>query len=310
MGIGLLMGIAGCTPPPDRVIITSGTSAWAPPMQMPAKPEATARIVVFQHGDRARLLPASQPKPVLLLNDRVVGEIGEDALYIQDVPPGEQRITMAIRTSEGKADSKIEAVTHQANVNAGGEWFLEAGIKYYDCSGVRAVNPGNFGSNVITAGSIVASFASLAASLATTTCAADLQLRPKWPTFGHQEIYPLLAKYGASPLVASDQPDSRLPNSGLSWQLVQRVIRRHIDANKAEYTTYIDKSGRGNLLLRDIAVLAENRGNDATYNVSVAVEYLHVDEQTMAGTHVKRPLRYALRADGDWLTVVSWADVN
>lgn len=279
-------------------------------MQMPARPAATARIVVFQHGDRARLLPASQPKPLLLLNDTVIGEVGTDALFIQDVPPGDYQVMMAIRTSNGQADPKIEAVTKRATLNAGGEWFLEAGISYYNCSGVRPVNPGNFGPNILTAGSIVVSFASLAAALATTSCMADLQLRPKWPTFGHQEIYPLLAKYGALPLEPFAVPDIPMPNSGLSWPLVDRVIRRHFDSNPDEYTLHIDKAGRGNLLLRDITLLSEARDADDGYSVSVAVEYLHVDTETVAGFSVKRRLRYTLRPDGNWLTVAHWTDIN
>jgi len=281
-------------------------------MQMPAKPEATARIVVFQHGDRARLLPASQPKPILLLNDTVVGEVGPDALYIQDVPPGDYRVMMAIQTSNGQSGPKIESVTKHATLNAGGEWFLEAGINYYNCSGVRPVNPGTFGPNILTAGSIVISFASLAAALATTSCSADLQLRPKWPTFGHQDIYPLLAKNGAPLLEPTPpRPDIQLPHSGLSSAHVERLIRNHFNDNSAQYKIYLDKQGRGNLLLRDVTLVSDGAfSTDGACTVAVSVEYLHVDEDTVAGRYVKRPLLYSLRWDDGILKVASWIDTN
>lgn len=308
--VAAAIGLAGCVPQ-DRVIITPGTSPWAPPMQMPAKPADTARIVVFRHATPSRLLPVSQPRPMILLDNVVLGEASDDVLYIRDVAPGEHDVTMIIPTSAGGADPKIEIATRRATINAGGEWFLEAHLSYYNCSGSRPIRPYDTGVPAVTAGSLVISFASIAAAMATTSCQTNLQLRPKWPTFGHEEIYPLLAKTGAEPLMTVEAPDRQLPNSGLSSSSVERLIRNHFNDNAALYKPYMDKSGRGNLLFRDLVLLSEshNTGN-AGYHVTVAIEYLHVDEETVAGLYVKRPLRYTLRREDGVLKIASWTDGN
>jgi hypothetical protein len=279
-------------------------------MQMPAKPADTARIVVFRHATPSRLLPVSQPRPLLLLDNVVLGEAGDDVLYIRDVAPGEHEITMIIPTSAGGTDPKIEIATRRATINAGGEWFLEAHLSYYNCSGTRPIRPHDYtGIPAVTAGSLVISFASIAAAMATTSCQTNLQLRPKWPKFGHEDIYPLLAKTGAEPLVATETPDRQLPNSGLSWASVERLIRNHFNDNSALYKPYIDKSGRGNLLFRDALLISEVRNpGDAGYTVAVTVEYLHVDEESIAGLYVKRPVRYTLRRVDGVLKITGWTD--
>jgi hypothetical protein len=298
-----MAGVAGCVPP-DRVMIEQASRPAHPAMAMPPKPEGTGRIVVFRPAARGRLLPVAQPSPLLLLNGEPLGEASRETLYIKDVPPGDHEVSIVIRTSNGTADPKIEAETLRATLNDGGEWFLEAGIYYYNCDGVRPIAPAEVTPPIVTAGSLVISFTSIVAAMATTTCQTSLQLRPKWPKFGHEDIYPLLAKQGAGPLQTVESDDRTLPHSGLPWSTVERLVRNHFNDNGALYKPHVDKSGRGNLLLREVSLLSEGREPaDTGYIVTVALDYLHVDEQTIAGLHVRRNLRYTLRREDGVLKV-------
>src|SRR3546814_9640766 len=58
-----------------------------PQMQMPAKPASTARIVLFRHD---ALTGSPSAAPEITVNGQPLGRLGDEGLYIHDVPPGDQ----------------------------------------------------------------------------------------------------------------------------------------------------------------------------------------------------------------------------
>ncbi|WP_341897284.1 hypothetical protein [Ferrovibrio terrae] len=296
----LLTGLAACRTTKERVAVEA--------MQMPPRPDGTVRLVLYRTDN---VIDARAPIPVVAVNGETVGALADETLIIRDVPPGELEITLSLREADKHSKYTVQTATLRADLNAGGEWFVETQISEPCKAGTRPKNFSSVPTGLWQTDLVLTSMSaiSLALAHATMECGAIYNLNPTWPK-STWNLNPLLKKYGAEPLKPVIAPDITLPNSGLSWRAAEEAIRIHFDGNNVEYIPYIDAAGRGNLLLKDIALVSEARNTDGTFAIAVSVEYLHVDEDTIAGRHVKRPLHYSLRQDDGVLKVTSWADTN
>lgn len=277
-------------------------------MQMPSRPEATSRIVIFRMEEDRMKGYAPALVPAVMLNDENLGEIAANSLIIRDVTPGEYRVSLT-----GKTDMP-EFKPLKATLNAADEWFIETGVKVDNCKGP---SPGKVTprTGVLEVDAVTGIFDMLRVgyAAANTSCASALQLEAAWPQTSRWRINPLLQKYGAQPQEFALIPDAPIPQSDLSWRDAEYVIRVHFDstANAGKYKAFTDPAGRGSLHLKEITLAGSNGGMSAgVYEVPVVIEYLHIDEETLAGRYVKRPMRYSLRREGETLTVVNWTDAN
>jgi hypothetical protein len=274
-------------------------------MQMPAKPEGTARIVLYRTD---AVTDARAPAPVVTLNGEMVGELPDDSLIIRDVAPGELEITLALPEASRRDKYSVRTASLRATLNAGGEWFVETVVAEPCKRGARLVDPhpNNLSLDIVPP---IVRLASMTLEAATTECGGLYYLNPTWPK-STWNLNPLLKKYGAEPARHEPLPDIHLPQSNLHWQVAERAIRADVEGNSAAYIPYLDPSGRDNLLLKDITLVREELNTDGSLGILVDVEYLHVSQETIAGRYVKRPLHYSLRRDGEVITVASWRDVN
>ncbi|WP_341913937.1 hypothetical protein [Ferrovibrio terrae] len=296
----LLTGLVACRTTKERMAVEA--------MQMPSRPEGTARLVLYRTDS---VIDARAPIPVVAVNGETVGTLADETLIIRDVPPGELEITLSLREADQRSKYTVQTATLRADLNAGGEWFVEAQISEPCKAGTR---PRNFSSVptglwqtdlMLTSMSAV----SLAVAHATMECGAIYNLNPTWPK-STWNLNPLLKKYGAEPMQHTPLPDVHLPQSDLHWHVAERAIRSHFEGNNVEYIPFLDPSGRDNLLLKDITLVREERNADGTIGILVDVEYLHVSHETIAGRYVKRPLRYTLEPGEPAPKVARWADAD
>ncbi|MFN4275938.1 MAG: hypothetical protein ACK4FJ_06525 [Ferrovibrio sp.] len=302
--LGLLIMLAACH-------TTSQTHETVPAMQMPPRPEATGRIVVFRLEEDKMKGYAPPLLPVVSLNGESLGEFPANTLTIRDVVPGEYQIAVA---NTSKPETEAEAIKPlKATLNAGDEWYIETGVKIDDCQGpkIRSTTP-RTGVLEVDALTGVFDLLRVAHMAANTSCASSLQLEPAWPQTARWRLNPLLQKQGAKPLEYSPASDTLIPKSDLPWSDAERAIRHHFDSSPELYKPFLDPAGRGMLMLKTITLSGGNDGVDAdSYEIPVVLEYLHADEEILVGRYVKRPLRYTLRRDErDILTVAAWSDGN
>lgn len=269
---------------------------------MPDKPPGTARVVLFRndavHGRRA-------PVPVLGLNGQTVGELLDESLIIRDVPPGAQEVTLTLREEDRRDGIVIDPPVLRAELNAGGEWYVEtlitepcaAGTKPVDYSGIPT---GTWQGNAVLSG---LSLMSAALAHATMKCGAIYQLTPVWPQ-STWHLNPLLAKQGAKPL--EPVADSNLPQSGLSWRAVESAISNHFALNRDDYKPHRESDTGPHLYYQDAVLISE----DANNTVVVDIGYLQVMEPALAGQRRSLRIRYLLKADDDRLVVTEWQPVG
>jgi hypothetical protein len=274
-------------------------------MQMPPKPEGTARIVLYRTD---AVTDARAPAPVVAVNGETVGELPDDSLIIRDVAPGELEVTLALPEASKRDKYTIRTGLLRATLNAGGEWFVETVVAEPCKRGTRLVDPhpSNLSLDIVPP---ILRLTSMTLEAATTECGGLYDLNPAWPK-STWNLNPLLKKYGAEPARHEPLPDIHLPQSNLHWHVAERAIRSHFEGNGAAYIPYLDPSGRDNLLLKEITLIREVLNTDGNIGILVNVEYLHVSHETIAGRYVKRPLRYSLHREGESVTVVSWTDPN
>lgn len=291
LAIGLLTALAGC------VTNSSRSPDAVPAMQMPAKPANTGRVVLFRLDS-----PNSKEGISLRLNSENLGDIGEQSLTIRDVTPGEYRIA-TVRADGSELESLV------ARIDTGDEWYIETEVTRRNCTGIRPV--GQTRTGVLEADAVLGAGALLVnlAALATTRCETVTKLSPAWPQTARWRLNPLLQKAGASPQAYTEASGEPVPQSDLPWRDAERAIRYHFEANGEKYKPFVDAAGRGSLVLKDIRLTG---GNDSAttnaYDLPVELEYLHVDEDTLVGKYVRRPIRYVLRRDSDVVAVDSWRD--
>lgn len=271
-------------------------------MQMPPRPEATSRIVIFRMEEDRMKGYAPALVPVLSVNGESLGEIAGSSLSIRDVAPGDYQIALA---------NAPDIKPLKATLHAGDEWFIETGVKIDDCQGPKMRPIGRTGvaeADLVTG---VIDLFRVAHMAANTSCASTLRLEATWPQVSRWRINPLLQKYGTRPEEPTSISDITIPQSDLSWRDVEHVIRVHFSSSTHadKYKAFVDPSGRGSLALKNISLAGESRSAMAeSYEVPVVLEYLHIDEDTLAGRYVKRPLRYTLRREGDGIAVTGWKD--
>lgn len=280
-------------------------------MQMPPRPEATGRIVIFRLEEDRMKGYAPALLPVVSLNGESLGEFPANTLTIRDVVPGEYQIAVA---NPSKPETEADAIKPlKAALNAGDEWYIETGVKIDDCQGpkIRSTVP-RTGVLEVDAVTGVFDLLRVAHMAANTSCASSLQLEPTWPQTARWRLNPLLQKQGAKPLENNQPSEQPIPRSDLPWSDAERAIRYHFDSSPELYKPFINPAGRGTLMLKTVTLSGENASMQAgSYEVPVVLEYLHIDEDIMVGRYVRRPLRYTLRRDErDILTVAIWSDSN
>lgn len=272
-------------------------------MEMPPKPAGTARIVLYRideaTGSRA-------PVPVIAINGETVGDMDDETLFIRDVTPGAQEVALTLHDGDRRDGMVIEPPVLRAELNAGGEWYIETVVKEPCKTGTRPVNlmsvpTGTWQGDAVLSG---LSLVSAALAYATMECGAIYQLSPTWPQ-STWNINPLLAQNGAKPV--EPVQDRALERSGLSWRATEQVIREHFFSRIDDYKPKLSGDGPDNLLLKTINLVAEEAGSsDVIAIVTVNIGFLQIDEATIAGRHAQKRLRYSLRRDGTALAVVEW----
>lgn len=274
-----------------------------PAMQMPPRPADTARIVLFR---KDAMTGAPSLAPIISLDGEALGEIGDETLYIRDVPPGVHRITLAMADEARRDTVTIDPPLLVADINAGGEWYVETVFNNPCKAGTRPVNLGSSATGDIAADAAfsVISMASVALAYATMKCEAIYVPRGVWPQAAW-DINPLLAKAGAKPAVT--EPDRTLPQSGLSWHLITEAIRTDISSHEDDYKAVLLAKKDNSLLVQDIGFVSDDASSTPKQpRLTVTFDYLEVDAEILAGQHARRRLHYTLTRDGDTLAVAGW----
>ncbi len=268
------------------------------PMQMPAKAEGVARIVVFRSDSRRYGFNlSSQPTLSLSLNGQDIGAIENGAYIIRDLPPGEQTVTLTAAAGSGTGQ-QAKSISHRADINADGEWYIRSRITSYDCKQTPFVS--SDGTPLGTTVMLI----SVATALASMHCATHVAFEPMWPHGARRQLDPLLANAGARPLAESLPPDRPLPRSGWSWRAVDAALRAHFEREAA---AILDAGGRGNAMLESWALLEEHPGDaDGAYDLSVELRFMRLTDDTLAGLSARRQARYSMAQSGGRLTVTAW----
>jgi len=291
----ILAALGGCQSLKEQTIVAQ--------MQMPPKPAGTARIVLFRHD---ALTGAPSAAPEIIVNGRPLGRMSDEGLYIRDVPPGDQVVSLAMAKGEEHDTIVIGPAELRASLNAGGEWYVETTFKQPCETGMKAVNTRGVYTGTAIGDAAVATFglASIALAYASAHCSDLYALQPAWPQ-ATWDINPLLAKAGAKPAVP--EPDHILPQSGLSWHAVTEAIRTNIFSHDDDYKALLLAKKDSSLLVQDIGFVSEVAGATGDKpGVVVTFDYLEVEADILAGQHARRRLHYTLTRDGDTLAVSDW----
>ncbi|MFC3675512.1 hypothetical protein [Ferrovibrio xuzhouensis] len=274
-----------------------------PDMQMPPKPADTARIVLFR---KDAMTGAPSTAPVVSLDGEALGEIDDETLFIRDVPPGVHRITLAMAAGAAHDNVEIDPPLLIADINAGGEWYIETVLTQPCSAGTRPVNLMSAPTGTIVGDAALAgiSLASAALARATLSCREVYVSQPSWP-LSTWNLNPLLAKAGAKP--AEPAADRTLPQSGLSWTAVSEKIQDDVTSHDDDYKSRFGFGEHTNLLVQEIGFVSDDAsGTPKRPRITVTLDYLQVDQETLVGQHARRRLQYTLTRDGDTLAVASW----
>ncbi|WP_428249172.1 hypothetical protein [Ferrovibrio sp.] len=283
--------LAACVPDRGRDF------TYTAPMQMPAKPQDTARIVLYR-------VDPGRPQPRALLNNVSLGNIRNDSYLIRDVAPGSYELRLE---EAGSRNAMAETLLQRAELQAGGEWFIEVAVKEFDCSRPTYIDPVNTGGLAAGMAGAGISLLSTVIAPALVRCNDEVNLRPVWPHVGHWQINSLLQRDGAKPLADTVPTTTTLPVSGINWRKFDAALRQHFTANSSKLP---DSEGRDNSLLKDWSLRGEAKDTDSGFEIDVALDYLRIDESNLSGRPIRRLVRYTVLRQGDAVSIAGWQPGN